>query len=168
VNWRQNGAGVANIAGTTVVMNDTWRHLAVTFTETNSELFVDGTSQGTGTGGVLHDNLATALAIGAWIGDGASYATATIDDVSIWNRVLNVGEIQDLAAGFETVLSLSIAPDCITIEVSGLDLIVRWGSGAVLQSANDVAGPWSDVPGAASPYVAAVSSMEKFYRLRAP
>src|SRR4029077_16729378 len=106
-------------------------------------LFLDGTSQGTGAGGVLNNDPATVLAMGAWIGDGASYATATIDDVAIWNRVLDVNEVQDLAAGFTTVLALTIAPDCLTIERSGMNAIIRWGSGAVLQGATDVAGAFA-------------------------
>ena len=165
-----------NITGSAIVMNDVWRHIAVTFTETNSELFVDGTSQGTGTGGVLHDHLATALAIGAWIGDGAGYATATIDDVAIWNRVLGIDEIQDLALGFTTVLGLRIAPDCPTIERSGTNFVVRWGSQAILQGAGDVDGSYTDVVNPAgpppgfvpSPYTNSVSQSRTFYRLRSP
>ena len=176
VQWRQNAAITVNIMGSAIVMNDAWRHIAVTFTETNSELFVDGTSQGTGPGGALHDHLGTPLAIGAWIGDGDSYATATIDDVAIWNRVLSIDEIQDLAAGFKTVLGLSLAPDCLTIEHSGTNVVLRWRSEAVLQDANDVAGSYTDVvdpagipPGfVSSPYTNSAAASRAFYRLRSP
>jgi hypothetical protein len=176
VQWRQNGAGAVNITGSAIVMNDAWRHIAVTFTETNSELFVDGTSQGMGGGGALHDHLDTPLAIGAWIGDGGGYATATIDEVAIWNRVLSIDEIQDLAAGFKTVLGLSLAPDCLTIERSGTNVVVRWRSDGILQGASEVTGSYTDVidpaaipPGyVPSPYTNAVSAARTFYRLRSP
>src|SRR6185503_1182444 len=61
VQWRQNSGAVT---GTGTVAHDFWRHILVTFTETNSELYVDGFLEGAGVGGVLHNNWATALAIG--------------------------------------------------------------------------------------------------------
>jgi hypothetical protein len=168
VQWRQNSAGTVNITGGALVLNDTWRHIAVTFTETNSELFVDAFSEGTGAGGALDDNPATALAIGAWTGGGDSYATATIDDVAVWNRVLASDEIQLLSSKTRTPLNLLVSPDCPSIERSGANIIVRWGSTAVLQCATDVAGPYADVPGATSPHSVPVADAPRFYRLRSP
>lgn len=166
VQWRQNGA--VTIAGTGAVANDVWRHILITFTETNSELFVDGLSEGTGPGGALHNNPATALAIGAWSGDGGSFATATIDDVAVWNRVLTFDEIQEIAGQLSTPLDLLIAPDCLTIERNGNNVTVRWRSQGVLQSADDIGDTFTDVAGATSPYVPTVLEQRKFYRLRSP
>jgi hypothetical protein len=162
--WRR-GSG-ASITGTTPVGNDTWRHVAVTFTTTNSELYLDGVSQGVGPAGSLTANVTTPLAIGAWTGGGGSYATASIDDVAIWNRVLAPTEIQDLAAGFTGVLSLQSQPDCLTIRpvaVNGGE--IRWGSDGVLQQAPALDGPWQDVTGATSPY-SIPQGAARFYRLR--
>ena len=162
--WRQ-GSG-ASITGTTPVGNDTWRHVAVTFTTTNSELYMDGVSQGVGPAGSLTANVTTPLAIGAWTGGGGSYATASIDDVAIWNRVLAPTEIQDLAAGFTSVLNLQSQPDCLTVRpvaINGGE--IRWGSDGVLQHAPALDGQWQDVPGATSPY-SIPQGTARFYRLR--
>jgi hypothetical protein len=43
--------------------------------------------------------------------------------------------------------------------------IISWDSGT-LQSADDVAGPWTDVPGATSPHVVNTVGGRKFFRLR--
>jgi hypothetical protein len=167
VQWRQN-SGTVTITGTGTVANNFWRHVLVTFTETNSELFVDGFSEGTGAGGALHNNWATALAIGAWSGDGQCFASATIDDVAIWNRVLTFDEIQHLIAQDRTPLNLNLSPDLPSVQRSGGSIIVRWGSGAILQKASEVGGPYSDVTGAASPYMTNGTGARAFYRLRLP
>ena len=169
VQWRQTTFGVTNISGTGFVGNDFWHHILVTFSETNSELFVDGFSEGIGAGGALHDNAATALAIGAWNGDGGSFATAAIDDVAIWNRMLTSDEIQSLAAQTSTPLNLLLAPDCLSVEHAVNTVILRWGSGTVLQSAPEVSGPWTDLINVTSPYelsIADLTDPQLFYRLR--
>jgi hypothetical protein len=60
----------------------------------------------------------------------------------------------------------------VTVTVGGSLLaiepavIIRWTCGGTLQSADDVTGPWTDVPGATSPYAVAVSAARKFYRVQ--
>ena len=44
-------------------------------------------------------------------------------------------------------------------------VMVTWGCG-MLQSAPTLSGPWTDVPGATSPYCAVISQSELFYRTR--
>jgi hypothetical protein len=44
-------------------------------------------------------------------------------------------------------------------------VIIRWGCG-VLQSADEVTGPWTDVLGATSPFCTPTSEQKKFYRVR--
>ncbi|HWN95247.1 MAG TPA: LamG-like jellyroll fold domain-containing protein [Methylomirabilota bacterium] len=167
VQWRQN-SGAITITGAGTVGHDFWRHIVVTFTETNCDLFVDGFYEASGVGGALHNNWATALAIGAWSGDGQCFATAAIDDVAVWNRVLTFDEIQHLIAQTRTPLTLNLTPDLPSVERSGGNVIVRWGSGAVLQSAGDVNGPFSDLTGATSPYMTNGAGAQTFYRLRLP
>jgi len=45
-------------------------------------------------------------------------------------------------------------------------LIIRWSCGGPLQSADDLAGPWTDLPEATSPYAATNSAARQFYRLK--
>jgi hypothetical protein len=168
VQWRQTAAGTITAEGTSVVGNDFWRHIAVTFTETNSQLFVDGSLEGTGGGGALQSNATTPLAIGAWTGGGDSYCTATIDDVAIWNRILSAEEIQLLATDQRTPMTLLIAPDSLTVERSGSDVVLRWSSGTVLQYATEASGPYTDIADVTSPYRVSADGDAWFYRLRSP
>ncbi|HVM48007.1 MAG TPA: HYR domain-containing protein [Candidatus Acidoferrum sp.] len=43
-------------------------------------------------------------------------------------------------------------------------IIIRWACGGTLQGADDLSGPWTDIPGATSPYAVATSAARKFYR----
>jgi len=45
-------------------------------------------------------------------------------------------------------------------------VIIRWNCGGTLQAADEITGPWNDVPGATSPYAVATSAARKFYRTR--
>ena len=45
-------------------------------------------------------------------------------------------------------------------------IIVRWNCGEMLQGADNVNGPWSDIPGATSPHAVPASEARKFYRVR--
>jgi hypothetical protein len=45
-------------------------------------------------------------------------------------------------------------------------IIIRWNCGGTLQAADDLTGPWTDIPGATSPYAVATSAARKFYRVR--
>jgi hypothetical protein len=163
IQWRRTSD--VTITGVTPVGSDTWRHLAVTFTPTNSELYVDGNLEGTGGASSLNANATVPLTIGAWIGGGGSYSTASIDDVAIWNRVLSASEIADLALG-TSALVLAPQPDCLSIRrPSATTREIRWGSDGVLQHADSIDGLWEDVTGATSPYPVPQGTM-KFYRLR--
>jgi hypothetical protein len=54
---------------------------------------------------------------------------------------------------------------CIRTRVDGNNVIINWTGGVPLQSANELIGPWSDVPGATSPLtVPIVRGGKKFYR----
>ena len=56
-----------------------------------------------------------------------------------------------------------VQPPRVTIERA---VIVRWKCGDVLQGADDIAGPWTDIPEAKSPYAVPETAARKFFRVR--
>jgi len=44
--------------------------------------------------------------------------------------------------------------------------MIQWNCGEVLQGADAVSGPWSDIIGAVSPYFVAGDQVKRFYRVR--
>ncbi len=63
---------------------------------------------------------------------------------------------------FEVIVYL---PPTITFKVTGDQMQIVWPRGA-LQQADDVSGPYFDVPDAASPYEPVPSAARKFFRIR--
>ncbi len=96
--WRQSGGPAPVLITGTTVVGTTWHHIAVTFANTGSTLFVDGIPQGTAVGAGLNNDSSVPLSIGAWAGDGAGFSTASIDDVAIWDQPLTPAQIAQLAA----------------------------------------------------------------------
>jgi hypothetical protein len=58
---------------------------------------------------------------------------------------------------------VTVGGSLLTIERA---IIINWNCGGVLQGADDLTGPWTDIPGATSPYAVAASAARKFYRVR--
>jgi hypothetical protein len=54
----------------------------------------------------------------------------------------------------------------LTSSRSGNMLTLAWGPGWTLQSSTNIAGPYQDVPGAASPYAGSMDKPRQFFRLR--
>jgi type II secretory pathway pseudopilin PulG len=94
------------ITGTSIVNNGDWHHFALVYPTKNSSavLYIDGSSQGTGT----KDFYTAAPYMKFRIGDGSYFAYngsnlkggpfhGTIDDVRIYNRALSAEEIAELA-----------------------------------------------------------------------
>jgi hypothetical protein len=53
-----------------------------------------------------------------------------------------------------------------SIERVGKDVVIKWSGGGVLQSADNIKGPWTDVTGATSPLTIQPTEAVKFYQLR--
>jgi hypothetical protein len=89
-----------------------------------------------------------------------------LDDVRFYNRVLSAAEIASAFTGslvdtnaLVMQLNFTAAPG------SGLNLTWQCPD-AILQSADLVGGPYTDVPGAVSPYTVSPQGAAKFYRYR--
>ena len=63
----------------------------------------------------------------------------------------------------QCTFTVTVGGSLLTIETA---VIIRWSCAGTLQSADDLTGPWTDVPGAMSPYAVATSAARKFYRVR--
>ena len=114
-------------------------------------------------------------------------------DGSNWTQYASYDTAGDLAGAFPSNLLLGIATtsrnirDTTTAVVSdfgpwtnsvvaqlridsifkqGTNAVVRWTGVGVLQSAETVLGPWTDVPGATSPYSVELVAPSGFFRLR--
>ena len=87
-----------------------------------------------------------------------------------WQQDLNTGAfvaINDPAGlpAFQPPNSLQAGALTVSHAANG-DVVLTWTTGATLQVANQVAGPYADIPGSLSPYVQIPSAGSKFYRLR--
>ena len=83
-----------------------------------------------------------------------------IDDVRLYT---GTGD----ASFVETVRLQAITPPLISIQRSGPSLSLTWAAGT-LQSTTNLAGEWSDLSGAVSPYSTAPVVPQQFYRLKLP
>jgi hypothetical protein len=89
-----------------------------------------------------------------------------MDDVRFYNRALTSSEITSAYGGaLVDPTALLIQLNFTTAPGPGVNL--TWQStDAILQSADSVNGPYTDVPGAVSPYSIGMQSAAKFYRYR--
>jgi hypothetical protein len=87
----------ANITGSTVVGDGTWRHVVVTYQSGSLLIYVDGVQDGSDSStGTIANDAAIPLTIGGWIGDGGSYSSSVMDEVRIYNRILTPSEVKQL------------------------------------------------------------------------
>jgi len=87
-----------------------------------------------------------------------------MDEVRFYSRALAAGEITS-AFGGALVDTNALVMQLSFTTAPGLGLTLNWKApNAVLQSADSVNGPFTDVPGAAAPYNVSVQQKAKFYR----
>ena len=108
--WRQSGGPAPVLITGSTIVSTNWHHLAVTFANNGSTLYLDGQVDGAAVGAALNGNAGVPLSIGAWAGDGAGFATASMDDVAIWDQPLSAVQIAQLAAQSKTPLDFA-APE---------------------------------------------------------
>lgn len=56
----------------------------------------------------------------------------------------------------------------IGVGLQRTNVIISWVDGGVLEDATNIVGPWTPRPAATSPYTNAITTVQRFYRLRCP
>jgi hypothetical protein len=93
-------------------------------------------------------------------------AQVDLDDLGVWRRLLTPLEVAGMyIVGASHHVSFATVPVRITLQTVDDQVLITWPAG-LLQSANEVNGPYADVPGATSPYAVPPSAAKKFYRVR--
>ncbi len=162
--WTGTGAssGWDVIAGPALTIG-AWAHLVATYDGTTKRFYVNGAEVGTSTNpfGV---NDAQLLRIGGSATEnpvGSFFFEGSIDEVAVYDKPLSPESIlTHYAAGARPVT----APPTISVARAATGLTLTWTG--KLQEADEAAGAWRDVSGAASPWSIALpgTSTRKFYR----
>ena len=96
----------------------------------------------------------------------------SIDEMRVYAGVLTPGDaVNDFAAGPDTLVTPGTPVAPVTLQVAtgaGGTLSLSWTFG-VLQQADVLAGPWTEVAGAVSPYAVTPTGVgQKFFRVKVP
>lgn len=170
-----NNQLVVQLTSTNVLSDNKWHHIAVTYDQDifgpftgTMAIYVDGQFDSSTLAGEDWS-----WQVGQEIELGLSHDTNSwqayqglLDDVRVYNRVLSDPEIASLHTG-AIVDTNALVMQLNFTQAPGQGITLRWQCGdAVLQSADTVTGPYTDVVGAASPYSVSVLKSAKFYRYR--
>lgn len=102
---------------------------------------------------------------GAAVNYGDPNLLGAINEIRIWRTPLNAALVANsFSAGPDNLVNYQPAVTLDLSLVGGVPTIT-WPYG-VLEQADSVTGPWTTLVGVASPYVPAVTSPQKFYRIR--
>ena len=168
--WSYSLNGIAQLYGPNNTINDdTYHHLVHSFDRTgNGVTYLDGVqvdTRGINTVGNLDHGLG--LNIGQDpTGTYPEAGEAWIDDLGVWRKALTAVEARGLyVAGTNGVSFTGTAGTFTMVKLPNRSLQFTWDPG-VLQQADSVTGPYTDVVGATSPYTVAPAGTKKFYKLR--
>jgi len=170
-----SGALIGQVTSTNILSDNHWHHVAVTYDQSifgpfsgAMSIYVDG----------QFDSSVFAGGNWSWVATqeielGLSHDTNSwqayqglLDDVRVYNRVLNGTEIASLHTG-AIVDTNALVMQLNFTTAPGKGVTLQWQCGdAVLQSADSVTGPYTDVVGAASPFTVSVLKSKKYYRYR--
>ena len=102
-------------------------------------------------------------------------ASADIDDLAVWQRILTPLEVSGMflagatnKVSFAPPVAAPIVRAALQLQqVSPGQYQLTWtGTGGALQASPDVAGTYTNVPGATSPYTISTAGSQLFYRLK--
>lgn len=159
--WNTTDQGASAAIPAADLAGGAWVHLAGTYDGSKWSLYRNGTlvASKAGTGPV---KASADWAIGQR-GRGTGQAfTGAVDEVAIYNQSLTADRI---LAHYQAATA-SAAPITLSISKPGSPVTITY-SGGTLEQADAVTGPFSDVNGAASPYVpTSTTTGARFYRVR--
>ncbi|HLH56622.1 MAG TPA: LamG-like jellyroll fold domain-containing protein [Verrucomicrobiae bacterium] len=158
-----------DLSSSAKISDDKWHQIAVTYDQAaNGQLvvYIDGQLDGSsGNAAAWSWQPAQPIELGL-SHDTNSYGgfNGLLDDVRVYDRVLTATEIT-AAFGGALVDTNALTMNLTFDAPSSAGVTLKWQtSDAILQSADNVTGPYKDVPGAVSPHPAAQRSSVKFYR----
>ncbi len=150
--------------------DDEWHHIATIATGQDLRNYFDGVlinTSGTPTANYGTSDFNVHIGGGGVFDATGNTFTGQIDEVAIFDKAIPADRIAaHFKAGKEGGVVEETQPEFTGITLSGGNISIEWTGGGTLQMAPSVSGPWTDVPGAASPYSAAVSGGTAFFRAK--
>lgn len=166
--YRGNGTTYGYSQGSTLPSEHIPHVLGVVMRDTSVTHRLDGLPNGSGSIATPIVDQGEPLFIGTRE-DNTNHLNGDLAELVIFNAALSTNDIAALERYFGAKYALPIGlPPTLTIQPQGNGVVrLEWSSG-VLQSADQVTGPYVDVPNATSPYVIPTSHAAQFYLLRKP
>lgn len=131
---RQNNSDKAAIFGKTsnydtavfdvpITADGDWRHLVVTYDQSNLKVYIDGNLEATPSLPPLNYATSSGLTIGSW-SDNNRYFNGSIDEVAIFNTALSADKIQQI---YNATAVVDGVPQTANLFTGGLDSsLVYW------------------------------------------
>lgn len=169
------GSSITTISVSHSVSTGAWHHLFVSADRNagTAALYVDGLNvTAPGTNSIVTDfaNNAT-MTLGSFTNshwflngttDEARIESGVRSPAWVWTSWATVAE-----TNFANYGSITLPPVTLRAQMVSGEVVLTWSKG-VLQSAPNVAGPYSDMAGLTSPYTNTPSGAQQFYRVRIP
>jgi hypothetical protein len=158
------------LAGTTYSVSVSWGYISSPYGETPS-IVVSPTVTGVSSSTFP----ATTTVFGSGSGDTTNNTWETVGNITpnVNNPVITFTYVSGLGSGrwyadAVRFISQPPTPGAITASQIGGGIILNWQGNFILQSANNVSGPYTDVlgPVVTGPYTNTISSTQQFFRLR--
>ena len=127
-----NTGSSVNLVGSTPLQVDQWTHVAMTYDGAFMRIYVNGTQDGSlATSGAINYTQTLDPTIGRRATGGGNYFPGAIDEVEVFNRALNAGEVQ-------TIYNAGSVGKCRSCTPPPSGMVTWWpGEG----NANDIQGP---------------------------
>jgi hypothetical protein len=159
-----------NLTSAKGVSDGKWHFVAVTFDQSatgGAAWFIDGALDSTNANGAAWTWPSAPLEIGyttdSYFGD----YNGLLNDFQYYSAILSASQIATLHTSGGLVDASALQLQFNFAAAPGGGTVLTWReSTAVLQSAPTVTGPWTDLPGASSPYTIVPAETQQFFRYR--